>query len=105
MLELLILYGSQNGTAQDYAETIYLEATMSSYKASLKSLNEVLPWDRLQIESSCIPIKEKNIVIVISNTGDGDAPDNATIFWEWLRERAGENSFEGYRIGVLGNFC
>lgn len=40
MTRLLILYGSQTGTAQEYAESIYLEATMKGMQADTMSLND-----------------------------------------------------------------
>ncbi len=40
MPKLLILYGSQTGTAQEYAESIYLEATMRGMSANVMSLND-----------------------------------------------------------------
>ncbi len=39
-LDLLILYGSQTGQAQEYAEEFYLEATMKGMHARLMSLND-----------------------------------------------------------------
>ena len=39
-MELLVLYGSQTGTAQDYAETIYLDAIMKGLQANVMSLND-----------------------------------------------------------------
>lgn len=38
--KLLVTYGSQNGTAQDYAETLYLEASIKGYSVRLLTLDE-----------------------------------------------------------------
>lgn len=40
MVKLLILYGSQTGTAQEYAENVYLEATMKGMQADIIALND-----------------------------------------------------------------
>jgi sulfite reductase alpha subunit-like flavoprotein len=39
---LLVTYGSQNGTSQDYAENLYLEATMKGIRTRIMTLNELL---------------------------------------------------------------
>lgn len=98
-----MLYGSQNGTAQDYAETVYLESTMASYEATIKSLNEVILADG-ELDGKMIKA-HRLLVIVISNTGDGDPPDTATSFWRWLTKDNQEEArpFEGCRIALLGN--
>ena len=38
--DLLILYGSQTGQAQEYAEELYLEAAMKGMHVRLMSLND-----------------------------------------------------------------
>lgn len=40
MVRLLILYGSQTGTAQEYAESVYLETTMKGMQVDIMSLND-----------------------------------------------------------------
>lgn len=51
--------------------------------------------------------EERLLVIIISNTGDGDPPDNASDYWHWIRERGTATSppsplYEGVKIALLG---
>lgn len=39
---ILVTYGSQTGTAQEYAENIYLEGTMKGLRVRLLPLNDFL---------------------------------------------------------------
>lgn len=46
------------------------------------------------------------LVIIISNTGDGDPPDNASDYWHWIREQGATTPppplYEGTKIALLG---
>lgn len=73
--KILILYGSQTGTAQDVAERIWREAKRVNFPASVKSMDDY-PVEDL--------IKESLVVFVCATTGQGEEPDNMKKFWRFL---------------------
>jgi sulfite reductase (NADPH) flavoprotein alpha-component len=72
---LLILYGSQTGTAEGVATRIGKEAGKHHHQARVLEMSRFTELD-LQ--------KESRLLIVTSTWGDGDPPDNAAAFWSWL---------------------
>eukprot|EP01083_Nonionella_stella_P268202 906510_1 len=73
------LYGSQTGNAQEIAKTFYDEALHIKMNAKVKSLKEIKqPAEQLAEDSM--------VVFVVSTTGNGDPPDNATRFWRKFRK-------------------
>ncbi|XP_040915620.1 NADPH-dependent diflavin oxidoreductase 1 isoform X2 [Toxotes jaculatrix] len=76
---LLILYGSQTGTAQDTAQRI-------ARQAKRKWLHvQVLPLDSYNVANL---ISESLVVFVCSTTGQGDPPDNMKNFWRFLFKKS-----------------
>ncbi|XP_053380905.1 NADPH-dependent diflavin oxidoreductase 1-like isoform X2 [Mercenaria mercenaria] len=75
---LLILFGSQTGTAQDVAEKLSREARRRHF------LTKVVALDSYDIADL---ITEKLVVFVCSTTGQGDPPDNMTTFWRFIMRR------------------
>jgi sulfite reductase (NADPH) flavoprotein alpha-component len=73
--KLTILYGSQTGNARLLAETYLEQAQSQGFQVSLISLADFKPR---QIT------KEHNIVLIVSTHGEGEAPDDAEIFYEYL---------------------
>nr|XP_061800696.1 NADPH-dependent diflavin oxidoreductase 1-like isoform X2 [Nerophis lumbriciformis] len=72
---LLILYGSQTGTAQDTAQRIARQALRRRLRVHLSSLDDY---------NVANLISESLVVFVCSTTGQGDPPDNMKIFWRFL---------------------
>ncbi len=73
---LLILFGSQTGTSEALAQKIAKAATAKSFAPRM-----VCMADHGSIEMS----KESRVLIVTSTYGDGDPPDNAQAFWDFLK--------------------
>ncbi|XP_055386344.1 NADPH-dependent diflavin oxidoreductase 1 [Condylostylus longicornis] len=93
-MRLLILYGSQTGTAQDIAENIW--RTSKQYNFS----GPVLPLDEYKIENL---IYEELVLFVVATTGQGDEPDNMKKFWKFLcRKSLPNNSLAHMKFGLLG---
>uniref|UniRef100_A0A673BCC1 NADPH-dependent diflavin oxidoreductase 1 n=1 Tax=Sphaeramia orbicularis TaxID=375764 RepID=A0A673BCC1_9TELE len=72
---LLILYGSQTGTAQDTAQRIARQAQRR------RLLVQAMPLDDYNVANL---ISESVVVFVCSTTGQGDPPDNMKNFWRFL---------------------
>ena len=72
---ILILYGSQTGTAQDLAENIWRESKRFYFKSTVKSMDDYNVLDL---------ISEECVIFVCSTTGQGEEPDNMKQFWRFL---------------------
>uniref|UniRef100_A0AAY4EG73 NADPH-dependent diflavin oxidoreductase 1 n=1 Tax=Denticeps clupeoides TaxID=299321 RepID=A0AAY4EG73_9TELE len=72
---LLVLYGSQTGSAQDTAERIGRQAQRRRMKVRVEALDDY---------GVANLISESLVVFVCSTTGQGDPPDNMKNFWRFL---------------------
>jgi sulfite reductase (NADPH) flavoprotein alpha-component len=79
-IPLLILFGSQTGTAEALAKRIAKEATSCGFNTRVVDA----------AQHTTIDWKDESCLFVITSTyGDGDMPDNAQSFWDWLQSDAG----------------
>ncbi|KAM4634792.1 NADPH-dependent diflavin oxidoreductase 1 isoform 1-T3 [Polymixia lowei] len=76
---LLILYGSQTGTAQDTAQRIGRQAQRRRLQV------RVSPLDSYNVANL---ISESLVVFVCATTGQGDPPDNMKNFWRFLFKKS-----------------
>lgn len=87
---LLILYGSNTGTCQAFAQRLASDAAGHGFTASIKDMDSA---------TDEIP---KNIpIIVITSSYEGQPPDNAARFVEWLQV-AKANCLDGVIYTVFG---
>ncbi|KAI9905553.1 hypothetical protein PsorP6_013680 [Peronosclerospora sorghi] len=93
---LLVLYGSETGTAQDVAEFIQQRA----FNRHLLD-TQVFAMDAFSV-TELLP-KCSIVVFVVSTTGDGEAPENMRNSWRsLLRKTLGPQWLAGVRIAVFG---
>lgn len=71
MTSVHVLWGSQTGNAQNLAHVIG-ESLSTDFAVSVHDMSELAPEEIGEI---------KNLIIVTSTYGDGEAPDNAS---EWM---------------------
>ncbi|KAL5011405.1 hypothetical protein ScPMuIL_009956 [Solemya velum] len=91
---LLVLYGSQTGTAQDVAERIYRQAKKRLFASKVLSLDS---YNVTEL------IGEPLVIFVIATTGQGDPPDNMKSFWKFiLRKSLPAGSLCNMNFAVLG---
>lgn len=76
---LLVMYGSQTGTAEAIARRIAREAAQRGFAARVLELNAFASIDLT---------KELRLAVVTSTWGDGEPPDNAIAFWQHLSSEA-----------------
>jgi len=88
---LLICFGSQTGGAERIAKALARECPQRGFTARLHPLNDY--------EAAGFAIA-KRVVIISSTWGDGDPPDNAVGFWNWLRADSAPR-LEGMEFAVL----
>ncbi|XP_051492475.1 NADPH-dependent diflavin oxidoreductase 1 isoform X3 [Apus apus] len=73
--QLLVLFGSQTGTAEDTAERIGREAKRRHFQCRVEAL------DGYEVANL---ISEPLVIFVCATTGQGDPPDNMKTFWRFL---------------------
>uniref|UniRef100_A0A4W3JVZ4 NADPH-dependent diflavin oxidoreductase 1 n=1 Tax=Callorhinchus milii TaxID=7868 RepID=A0A4W3JVZ4_CALMI len=76
--KLLVLYGSQTGTAQDVAERIGREGKRRHFTCRVTALDHYTLADL---------IYEPLVMFVCSTTGQGESPDNMKHFWRFFFRR------------------
>jgi sulfite reductase (NADPH) flavoprotein alpha-component len=89
---LLICFGSQTGTAEGLAKKLAKQAAQRGFSPQVSALNDLEP---AQFAAA------GKIVIISSTWGDGEPPDNATKFWNWLQADAAPR-LENVEFAVLG---
>lgn len=93
---LLILFGTQTGTAQDVAERVARDAVLRAFDVKLAGLDKY--------DAAYLPHEGKDLVIfVMSTTGDGDVPESAKPFWQiLLRRDLPKDWLSGLKFTVFG---
>ncbi|MDZ5671147.1 assimilatory sulfite reductase (NADPH) flavoprotein subunit [Bacillus stercoris] len=89
--EVTVLYGSQTGNAQGLAENAGKQLEQSGFQVTVSSMSDFKP-NQLK--------KVTNLLIVVSTHGEGDPPDNALSFHEFLHGRRAPK-LENLRFSVL----
>ncbi|GJF31501.1 bifunctional reductase [Kitasatospora sp. NE20-6] len=89
--ELLVLWASQTGNAEDFAATAAARLTEAGRTPTLLAMADATPR---QLTAGT------DLLIVTSTFGDGDAPDNGADFWQALAAD-GTSRLEGARYSVL----
>ncbi len=89
---LLILFGSQTGSAEKLARRVANEAKKLNFAPRVLDANSF---------ASVNWAEEKHLLLVTSTWGDGDPPDNAVNFWAWLQSDAAPR-LEHLSYAVLG---
>ena len=88
---LLVLYGSQTGTAEGVAKKTAKAAEARGFAPRLVCLDK---FETVELA------KEERLLVITSTYGDGDPPDNAQGFWSWLSSDAAPR-LEHTRFSVL----
>ena len=88
----MILFGSQTGSAEGLAKKLAKESESRGFAPKLFALNDY--------EQANLPAASK-AVIISSTWGDGEPPDNAVNFWNWIKADAAPR-LENLNFAVLG---
>ncbi|WP_395376332.1 assimilatory sulfite reductase (NADPH) flavoprotein subunit [Marinicella sp. W31] len=93
--KLTVLYGSQTGNARRLAEDYAAAAAEKQISAQPISLADYKPRNIS---------KEEYIVLIISTHGEGDPPDDAELFYEYLfSDKAAQLNHVKYSVLSLGD--
>jgi sulfite reductase alpha subunit-like flavoprotein len=91
---LVVLYGSQTGTAEDVAGRVGREARRRYFQTTVAAMDA---YDLSQL------VFQPAVVFVCATTGQGDVPDNMHHFWRFLlRKSLPKDSLAAVRFCVLG---
>ena len=95
---VLVLYASQTGTAAEVAKNISSGIESAGATSRVISMNELGALSNLSAE------KTPFVVWVASSTGDGEAPDNATKFYNDLKNKTKHEAgaLQGIQFTGLG---
>jgi cytochrome P450/NADPH-cytochrome P450 reductase len=88
---LLVLYGSNLGTAEELATRMADLATVNGFAARLAPLDEAVG-----------DLPKEGGVLIICASYNGAAPDNATQFVKWLDSGLAKDALAGVRYAVFG---
>lgn len=89
--EVTILYGSQTGNAQALAKKAGKTLEENGYQVTVSSMSDFKTNNLKKVE---------NLLILVSTHGEGDPPDNALSFHEYLHGRRAPQ-LEGLHYSVL----
>lgn len=93
--EITVLYGSQTGNGQGIAEQAAAKLKEQSFEVIIQSMNDFKPNNLKKIE---------NLLLVVSTHGEGDPPDTALPFFEFLHgKRAPKLDHLHYSVLALGD--
>ena len=93
--EITILYGSQTGNGQGIAEQATAKLKEQSFDVTIQSMNDFKPNNLKKIE---------NLLLIVSTHGEGDPPDTALPFFEFLHgKRAPKLDHLHYSVLALGD--
>ncbi|WP_037673789.1 molybdopterin-dependent oxidoreductase [Streptomyces griseus] len=89
--EVVILWASQTGNAEEFAAATAERLTSGGHTASLVAMDQADP--------TTLP-SDADLLLITSTFGDGDAPDNGSGFWDTLAAPDAQR-LEGRRYAVL----
>ncbi|MCM3707251.1 MULTISPECIES: assimilatory sulfite reductase (NADPH) flavoprotein subunit [Cytobacillus] len=89
--EVTILFGSQTGNAQNLAKKAGKSLEEKGFQVIVSSMSDFKPNNLKKV---------KNLLIVVSTHGEGDPPDNALTFHEFVHGKRAPK-LEDFRFSVL----
>ncbi|KAK6339688.1 hypothetical protein TWF718_009084 [Orbilia javanica] len=86
-----IFYGSNTGTCEAFANRLALDASARGYKAKVEVLDAA---------SNNLP--KDGPLVIITASFEGQPPDNATHFYEWIKSCNNKEEAKGIKFAVFG---
>lgn len=83
---MIVFYGSQTGTAEEFASRLAKDAPRYNFKAMVADPEEFDMEDLGNLSQ----LENHLAVFVMATYGEGDPTDNALEFYEWLNNSASE---------------
>jgi len=93
--EVTVLFGSQTGNAQGLSKKLAQQLTSQGFDVTLSSMGDYKPNNLKKVQ---------NLLVLVSTQGEGDPPDNAIPFYEFLHsKRAPQLADAKYAVLGLGD--
>ncbi len=89
--EVTVLFGSQTGNSQKLAKKLSEKLKEQGFQPTLSSMSDFKPNTLKKVE---------NLLILVSTHGEGEPPDHALSFYEFLHSKRAPQ-LEGLRFSVL----
>lgn len=89
--EVTVLFGSQTGNSNGLAKKLAKKLEEQGFQVTLSSMGDFKPNNLKKIE---------NLLVIVSTQGEGEPPDNAIPFYEFLHSKRAPK-LEGLRYSVL----
>lgn len=96
---MIVFYGSQTGTAEEFAARLAKEAARYGMKAMVADPEEYEMEDLTKL----VEIQNSLAVFCVATYGEGDPTDNAQEFFEWLNNGGADLTGLRYAVFGLGN--
>lgn len=93
---VVVFYGSQTGTAEEFAGRLAKDAARYGMKAMIADPEEC----DMEELSSLKDIENSLAIFCLATYGEGDPTDNAQEFYDWLQD--GSTELDGLRYAVFG---
>nr|SVE75622.1 EOG090X027R [Daphnia hispanica] len=97
---IVVFYGSQTGTAEEFALRLVKEAARYGMKALYPADPEECEMEEL---SKLSEINNSLVIFCMATYGEGDPTDNASAFYEWLKSEEPDLTGVNYAVFGLGN--
>eukprot|EP00124_Ichthyophonus_hoferi_P001833 Ihof_evm3s108 gene=Ihof_evmTU3s108 len=94
--DIVIFYGTQTGTAEDFANRLAKEAKLYGFSCLVIDIEDVDTDDIAELANHSAIIS----IFCVATYGEGDPTDNAIDFHQWLSEEA--DTLEGMKYAVFG---
>ncbi|MEJ3655218.1 cytochrome P450 [Actinomycetes bacterium KLBMP 9759] len=89
-----VLYGSNAGTAESFAQRIANDATARGYRVTVGTLDSAVPDRGGELPTD-------GALVVVTSSYEGQPPDNARAFLPWVRDLPA-GALDGVRFAVFG---
>ncbi|RWS02998.1 NADPH-cytochrome P450 reductase-like protein [Dinothrombium tinctorium] len=96
---VIVFYGSQTGTAEEFATRLAKESNRYGLKALVADPEECDMEELPKLSE----IPNSFAIFCMATYGEGDPTDNAQEFYEWLQNSAGDLTGLSYAVFGLGN--
>ncbi|XP_050023019.1 NADPH--cytochrome P450 reductase isoform X2 [Dermacentor andersoni] len=96
---IVIFYGSQTGTAEEFAARLAKEANRFGLKAMVADPEECEMEDLTKLPE----ITNSMAIFCMATYGEGDPTDNAQDFYQWLQDGSVDLPGVNYAVFALGN--
>ena len=93
---MIVFYGSQTGTAEEFASRLAKDANRYGFKAMVADPEEFDMEDLTNINE----VNNHLVVFCLATYGEGDPTDNAQEFYEWVNNTNNDMSGLNYVVSL-----